>query len=180
MNKIVLFIALMVIVGILFPLTVLASGVPFKVDPIWDRSSLSFTEGCTADCSVATAKVCNGADSGNKLTSTVWELYFATTGNPKDGTIVGSGIVPPLDAGECYTITAPTDEDGNYMFKAYQAAGHPGVGELWSEQCTIGQCEEDPEEPQECTDECYVVRYENRLVDQQCQIVEVSRESCSD
>jgi len=101
---------------------------------VWDRSSLYFRGGCSGNCASISATVCNGADSGAMLCGTTWELYYAERGNPKRGEIVAAALIPPLEPGECFTITFDAVyPSGNYMFKAYQAEGHPGTGVLWSE-----------------------------------------------
>ena len=113
----------------------------------WDHSSLYFDEdyGCQGDCTEISALVCNGQDSENMEGPTTWELYWIASGNPKDGTVIASGTIEPLDAGECQLLTYnpqdnPNGSSGNYMFKAYQRPGHPGTGELWSEACEL-ECE---------------------------------------
>lgn len=104
---------------------------------VWDRSSLNFTSGCSGNCSQISATVCNGG-SGRMLCGSRWELYYALRGNPKDGTVVASGTIPALAPRQCYTMSAaPTAGSGNYMFKAYQAVGHPGTGVLWSNSCRV-------------------------------------------
>jgi len=103
----------------------------------WDKSSLSFTAGCTGDCESITATVCN-LGTGNMAGTSTWYLWYAETGNPKDGSQVESGTIPALESESCYDITmAPTNGDGNYMFSADQRPYHPGTGELWSGQCEI-------------------------------------------
>jgi len=105
----------------------------------WDKSSLSFKGSCTGDCKVVKAQVCNTGDRDMQGTST-WELYYAETGNPKNGTVIATGTIPALKAGQCTDLTYdPQYVSGNYMFMAYQRPGHPGKGVLWSEQCSI-QC----------------------------------------
>ena len=69
--------------------------------------------------------------------STRWELYWALSGNPKDGVIIASGSIGPLAAGACQTLTHAPSGSGNYMFKAYQRPGHPGTGEIWSATCEL-------------------------------------------
>ena len=70
-----------------------------------------------------------------------YELYYAVTGNPKNGTVIDSGTVGPLNSGQCENMTYDTDiQPGNYMFRVQQLLGHPGTGELWSDQCSIATC----------------------------------------
>lgn len=104
---------------------------------VWDRSSLSFQGGCDGNCDGISATICNGSGSGDMLCPSGWELYYAERGNPKRGTQIASGTIPPLAAGECITVSYDPGASGNYMFKAYQADGHPGTGELWSSACSV-------------------------------------------
>jgi YqxM protein len=112
----------------------------------WDRSSLTFTAGCTGDCSQITATVCNTGD-GDMSGTTTWELYYKSSGNPKPengGVLVDTGTIPALPGGSgtsgenCAVITlTPSNGNGSYMFRALQRTGHPGQGDLWSGQCNI-------------------------------------------
>ena len=110
----------------------------------WDKSSLHFDEGygCQGDCEEISAKVCNGEDAEDMKGPTEWELYSTDSGNPKDGSVIDSGIINPLEHGACQVLSySPNGAEGNYMFKAEQRPGHPGQGVLWSEACEILQCE---------------------------------------
>ncbi|MCL6602884.1 MAG: hypothetical protein K6T94_08430, partial [Paenibacillus sp.] len=105
----------------------------------WDKSSLVFTIS-NGECSIVTADVQNHG-SGNMVGEVTWELYYALTGNPKDGTIIATGSVGPLNSGVTQTLSYnPNNIAGNYMFKAYQISGHPGTGELWSNMVQIVKC----------------------------------------
>jgi hypothetical protein len=101
------------------------------------KSSLNFVNGQTGyDDGKVWAVIVNGGDEG--MTGTVaWELYYAPSGNPKFGTIVATGTVPKLAKDQQYTMEYATTTAGNYMFKAYQEAWHPGSGVLWSEAITV-------------------------------------------
>ena len=87
-----------------------------------------------------------------------WRLYYAESGNAKNGTLIASGTVPALGAGESYTISAPASEGtGNYIFKIYQRPGHPGQGVLWSnaiafdaDDCATPTSTPTPGKPSEC------------------------------
>jgi hypothetical protein len=109
------------------------------VDPEWDRSSLIFTGACQGDCEEIQATICNSGD-GDMTGSVNYEVWYIPTGNPKSGTQVGGGLVSPLTSGSCLDLTLMPSLSGNYMFRAYQRPGHPGTGELWSEQCSISDC----------------------------------------
>ncbi len=126
-----------------FRISSFANQVQAKVDSDWDKSSLSFTGSCSGDCELVQATVCNGADSEDMDGPTTYEVYFAATGNPKNGSVVASGTVPALESGDCTTLTYdPNNVSGNYMFRALQRPGHPGAGDLWSSACEIGSCTE--------------------------------------
>lgn len=106
-------------------------------DTGWDKSSLQFVGQCTGDCSQVSATVCNYGDRSMTGPST-WELFYAPSGNPKNGSMIASGTINPLAAGACQALSYdPGGISGNYMFKAYQRPGHPGTGELWSEACGL-------------------------------------------
>ena len=116
--------------------------------PTWSKSSLSFSNGGTATCQVVSAEVCNTGD-GNMSGTSTWELYYSTSGNPKpsgSGSLVTSGTIPQLASKACFTIEYTSGiEQGNYMFRALQETGHPGQGDLWSNQLTVTQeCNPDP------------------------------------
>ncbi|KUG02388.1 hypothetical protein ASZ90_020210 [hydrocarbon metagenome] len=92
--------------------------------------------------SIITATVKNGDDSEAMAGSTAYEVWWAASGNPKDGIIVDSGSIPALESGETYDLTYdvadnPNGSAGNYMFKAYQRPGHNGTGVLWSGQISV-------------------------------------------
>ena len=83
------------------------------------------------------ATVCNGNDSGLMTGKSRYEVYYRPSGNPKEGTVVGTGEVPILSPGQCATLRHEVDQLGNYMIKFLQRPGHPGQGEVWSEQCSV-------------------------------------------
>lgn len=111
----------------------------------WDKSSLYFDEeySCHNECQQIQAKVCNGNGSEDMMGSVSWELYWIEKGNPKNGDVVEIGLIDPLSSGECQILQYVDNNsvNGNYMFKSYQRPGHPGVGELWSEECNMQSCE---------------------------------------
>ena len=103
----------------------------------WDKSSLKFVSDCDANCDGSKVKVCNGNDSQDMQGTSTYFVYYAESGNAKDGNIVESGSIPALKNGECYEISLDTSKTGNYMVKALQRDGHPGTGVLWSEACGL-------------------------------------------
>lgn len=135
----------------------MSAGVGFATGK-WDKSSLVFT-GQGGDCKEIYAEVKNGQDSEPMKGEVKYEVYWSETGNPKNGEIVATGTVPALGSGETYKLTyQPSSNEkgpeGNYMFKAYQRTGHPGKGELWSEEIRVTEgCQDSGETPGEKPEE---------------------------
>jgi YqxM protein len=146
MNRIALVAMLAVVLGVMFSLAVVPASAQVPCE--WDKSSLYWS--CIhSDGVTITAKVCNG---GSDMQGTAtWELYWAASGNPKDGTMIASGTIPALMAGECYDVSFTFDAShgsgDQYGFKAYQRCGHPGTGVLWitSDEDTGEPCPPIPE-----------------------------------
>ncbi|MCJ7623148.1 MAG: thrombospondin type 3 repeat-containing protein [Anaerolineaceae bacterium] len=109
-------------------------------------ASLAFDGGCAGDCAVITAQICNtGAPGSGAMPDTVaYQVYYAPSGNPKNGSVVAEGTVPVLDGAECTTLSYTPGVSGVYAFRAEQPEGHPGAGELWSGECQVSLCEELP------------------------------------
>jgi len=105
----------------------------------WDKSSLSFKGSCSAGCSKVEAEVCNTGDKDMKGTAD-YQVWYISSGNPKDGSSVGSGTIPALKANKCTKLSFNPQANGNYMFKAFQRPGHPGEGILWSDSCEVKGC----------------------------------------
>jgi YqxM protein len=102
----------------------------------WDKSSLEFIEqGREGDKIYAIVK--NGQDSEKMNGSVTYEVFYIKKGNPKDGVVVKSGLVPALNSGQQYKITYKPGEFGNYKVKVYQHSDHPGKGELWSDKISF-------------------------------------------
>jgi len=139
-------------IGLLFYGVVQASG---GKSEDWDKSSLSFVGSCDETCQKSKVKVCNGSDSQDMQGSVNYNVYYAVSGNAKNGSVVESGVIPALKSGECFTIEFDSTTTGNYMVQAYQRDGHPGTGRLWSEACTL-VCEvpEEEEEEEPPVEEC--------------------------
>ena len=73
--------------------------------------------------------------------TTTYEVYYAASGNPRNGSVVATGSFGPLAKDACTELTYnPNGQVGNYMFHVFQRPGHPGQGDLWSEQCSIASC----------------------------------------
>ncbi|MFD2922519.1 amyloid fiber anchoring/assembly protein TapA [Halobacillus naozhouensis] len=102
-------------------------------DQDWDKSSLEFKDQ-GSEKNLLFAIVKNGDGSEVMQRTTTYEVYFAEQGNPKKGEKVAEGVIPMLDPGETFRMILEADTPGKYMFKAYHSKGHPGKGELWSEE----------------------------------------------
>ncbi|GAB4141337.1 MAG: hypothetical protein Fur0024_3350 [Patescibacteria group bacterium] len=108
------------------------------VSTVWDKSSLYFDESFMYNFNGSVkSRVCNGQNSQNMTGTTNYEVFWASSGNPKNGVSILKGEILPLKSGECqileYSVLQNLNgEKGVYMFKAYQRTGHPGTGELWS------------------------------------------------
>ena len=61
---------------------------------------LTFQGGCGGSCNKIAVQVCNYSGS-NMVESVNYELYFAETGSPQDGTIIETGLIAPLPTGSC-------------------------------------------------------------------------------
>jgi YqxM protein len=111
---------------------------------IWDKSSLKFP-----DKQDQTVNACSPVDISARMMntgstmqgSTEFAVYYAATGNPKDGTNVFSGDIQPINEGKTAVLIANVNQSGNYKFKALQRPGHGNKEdirhELWSETITI-------------------------------------------
>lgn len=107
----------------------------------WDKSSLTFVTSKKqsvneGQCTPINATIKNGGD-GDMQGPVNYEVWWAEKGNPKDGVKVSGGKVRALKSGESMTLSYKSNKDGNYKFKAYQSTGHPGQGELWSDDITV-------------------------------------------
>jgi YqxM protein len=128
---------------------------------IWDKSSLNFPD----KEEKRTVNACSPIDISARIMNTgstmqgTTELtvYYAAKGNPKDGKIVFSGEIQPINKGETATLKANFNQSGNYKFKALQRPGHGNKEdtrhELWSETITIKCEQEKPKSPDKGGDE---------------------------
>jgi YqxM protein len=118
---------------------ILALVVAFSaIAAVWDNSTLVYSIS-GGNCDEVYATFCN--DGQAMQGTTTYEVYFAASGNAKNGTMVASGTVDALDAGACEELSYDPDGVlGNYIFKVYQRPGHPGTGVLWSAAINIESC----------------------------------------
>ena len=99
----------------------------------WDKSSLSFKGSCTGDCKVVKAQVCNTGDRDMQGTST-WELYYAETGNPKNGTVIET--IPALLASAPIRPTIHQTSGNIFMATSGLAIPARVCLERQADQCT--------------------------------------------
>jgi YqxM protein len=127
----------------------------------WDKSSLTFLpnnkqSANKGQCTPINATIKNGGD-GDMQGPVNYEIWWTEKGNPKDGIKVGGGEVKALKSGESLILSYSATKDGNFKFKAYQRTGHPGQGELWSEEilvnCFNAKSIEEPKDNPEKTEE---------------------------
>ncbi|WP_280770083.1 hypothetical protein [Salipaludibacillus daqingensis] len=114
----------------------------------WGRSSLTagkITYICDDEAKIM-SYVKNTGD-GDMTGSVEYKVYFAETGNPKNGDYIEKGTIGPLLTGEETFVEFSPNKMGNYMVKFYQEDGHPGIGELWSNAVTVNDLECKVEQP---------------------------------
>jgi YqxM protein len=116
----------------------------------WDKSSLSFPnkdydrsiEACTPSEISVSIKNTGSTMEG----PTEYAVYYAASGNPKNGNSIFNGNIQPIEGDNATTLSLAVNEPGNYKFKALQRPGHGNNEdtrhELWSETITI-TCNED-------------------------------------
>ncbi|HOZ36584.1 MAG TPA: DUF4215 domain-containing protein, partial [bacterium] len=108
----------------------------FDPTDLWDKSSLEFMPACTVTCEQAVSQICNHGDE--PMAGHVnYELWYNESGGGKKGTLTTTGEVPALGVNECYDLIFVPTALGNYQFKVSQRPGHPGKGELWSNECGV-------------------------------------------
>jgi len=105
----------------------------------WDKSSLNFNGSDQTINSCSTTNIsAEIKNSGNDMKGpSSFEVYYAESGNPKNGGKVGEGTIPAISSDASTSLSYDAEKPGNYKFKAYQRSGHPGKGELWSQTISI-------------------------------------------
>jgi YqxM protein len=119
----------------------------------WDKSSLTFLpnnkqSANKGQCTPINATIKNGGDK-DMQGPVNYEVWWTEKGNPKDGVKISGGEVRSLKSGESLILSFTPDKNGIYKFKAYQRSGHPGQGELWSDEITVNCFKSSIEEPKE-------------------------------
>lgn len=95
-------------------------------------ASLVASGGCSGGCNGISATFTNHG-SGDMTEAVVYEVQSRVNGV---WIVVDSGTLGPLASGESQTVSYnPNNVSGTYRFKAYQPAGHPGSGVLYSSAC---------------------------------------------
>jgi YqxM protein len=127
----------------------------------WDCSSLEFVssgyEKLDNGLIRVYANIKNNSENDMKMEGKAF-LFYSAKGNPKNGEKLGSQITfDPIPARETVTIEyIEASLKGKYKFVAYQAEGHPGQGELWSDDITVtevGETETPPQKENSSNDE---------------------------
>lgn len=108
----------------------------------WDKSSLKFNEGdqVIESCGPTDISVVI-TNTGNDMTiSSNYKVYYAETGNPRNGIVVGEGVISPIKSRESLTLNFHADKTGYYKFQAFQLPGHGNsteIQDLWSGTITV-------------------------------------------
>lgn len=113
---------------------------PTPCDPgTWDKSSYVADKPLGLDGSGRiTTEVCNHGDRPGTC-PVDFKVWYAAGGNPKNGTVVGQGSIPPLGPKpNCRTvdITAYVTLAGKYKVQFFQHPLHPGNSTPWSDTYT--------------------------------------------
>jgi len=123
--------------------------VKVKAGEWWDGSKLAFIGKGNQN-----EKVCPSTEISVKIQntgftmigSTTYEVYYIENGNPKNGKLVKEGVLEPLEKDEIISLSHIAEQEGFYMFKAYQREGYIGKKEvIWSEKVKV-KCKENTEE----------------------------------
>jgi hypothetical protein len=134
-------------IGMVFLIAGLILNLAIKpVLAVWDESVLVFEPlACTGDCDLLQATVCNFGTGDMDSTST-FQVWWSPGADPQvGGTLVHSGVIPALNAGQCTSVSfnprsiAPPQNPypiGTYRFLAVQ---HPesGLENPWSGICFL-------------------------------------------
>ncbi len=130
--------------GVIFLLSgLLLNLIVLPVQAEWDGSDLVFTSGCSGNCDVIQATICNNGSAMQGTTT--YQVLWKSSGSARTGAIVHSGIVPPLSAGQCtvlsfnpLSVSNPPEgyPFGNFIFRAQQRPDYAGNSPtVFSSQC---------------------------------------------
>ncbi|UYG97872.1 amyloid fiber anchoring/assembly protein TapA [Cytobacillus firmus] len=101
----------------------------------WDCSSLKFIVQKYDGQKIYATIQNTGSDM---KTNGTYEIYYNKNGDPKKGKSVGGVLTfDPIKEGKKIEVSFIPQQNGSYMFKAYQHKDHPGNGELWSEEIKV-------------------------------------------
>lgn len=126
---------------------VIQAGIWEETGGEWDKSSIEFFKKSPAGvCGSPLIAAIRNHSNNDMAGTTQYEVYHAAAGNPKKGEKVGEGEVPVIKSNETFNLSYEASKSGNYMFKVYQRPGHPGNGELWSEEIKL-VCKDAKSEP---------------------------------
>lgn len=109
----------------------------------WDKSSLMFPNeddqyfeiSNPQEISVSITNI-----GSNMAGSTLYEIYYISKGNPKNGEKISEGLIEPISANGTTFIKFTANEPGNYKIRSYQRPFHAHKTErqdLWSETIII-------------------------------------------
>jgi hypothetical protein len=126
------------VMGVLFALLLSTVNFPAAAQTA-SGSSLSFSGSCVGACDKVKVKICN-TGSSDMSAPLYYEVYYSPFGDPQTGSLVYTATGPLLKKGHCTNIHYdPKSVSGFYAFKAYQVAGSPDLGIIWSGTCEV-QC----------------------------------------
>ncbi len=130
--------------GVIFLLSgLLLNLVILPVQAEWDGSDLAFTNGCSGNCAVIQATICNNGAAMDGATT--YQVLWKASGSARMGVIVHSGFVPALSANQCaalsfnpLSVSNPPEGYplGNFIFRAQQRPDYGGNNSVvFSNQC---------------------------------------------
>lgn len=115
----------------------------------WDGSDLAFIKNNTVNdkaCAPTDISVQIKNNGFTMIDSTTYEVYFHDNGNPKQqGKQIATGDIGPIGSDKTVSIMFTAEQNGSYMFKAYQRPEYAGngSGEIWSEKVMVKCIEEE-------------------------------------
>ncbi|GAP09431.1 hypothetical protein BECAL_00575 [Bellilinea caldifistulae] len=131
-------------IGVIFLLSgLLLNLIVLPVQAEWDGSDLVFTNGCSGNCDVIQATICNNGAAMQGTTT--YQVLWKSSGSARTGDVIHSGTVPILPAGQCAVLSfnplsisnPPVGYPlGNFIFRAQQRPDYAGDQPVvFSSQC---------------------------------------------